>query len=334
MTLRVESEGPVRITKATVEAGWRRRAEGVRLVLRDAECRGLALVVNPTGMTWKYDYRPRGLDAYTGRRWPMQSVTLGNPATHNPDEARAVANKVKGQAKAGSNPAAEKRAAAETERRRRALTLGRLLDGYENVLPTRPKLRGAGLPCARHVREDAARARAAVAAMDADDRPVSELTPADVRRMLDADPMHPSVARARFGSLSRFLDWCQEGGHLDANPCALVAKARRPKAVPARAHYLAVPDLAKLWRATDSLGIAVWRDLARFLIAVPCRRGEAAALDWSHLDFDAAEWRQPSKLTKNGEAHRLHLHPLALDVVRRRWITASKPASGLAACRT
>ena len=329
MALQVVSEGPVRITKATIDAGWRRRAQSLRLVLRDAECRGLALVVNPTGMTWRYDYRPRGVDAHTGRRWPMQSITLGNPATHNPDEARTAANKVKGQAAAGADPAAEKRAAAEAERKRRSMTLRRLLDEYVKVLPSRPKLRGVGLPCTRHVREDAARAYAAVAAMDGGNTPVSGLTPADVRRMLDANPAHPSVARARFGSLSRFLDWCQEGGHLDVNPCALVAKARRPKAVPARAHFLAVSELTALWQAAEVLPHLIWRDLVRFLIAVPCRRGEASRLDWSHLDLDGAEWRQSGKLTKNGEDHRLHLHPLALDVLLQRWDAARMPSTGL-----
>jgi len=77
-------------------------------------------------------------------------------------------------------------------------------------------------------------------------------------------------------------------------------------------------ELARLWEAADGLDEAVWRDFARFLIAMPCRRGEAAAMDWSHVDLDAAEWRQPSHLTKNREAHRLHLHPLALDVLRER----------------
>lgn len=62
----------------------------------------------------------------------------------------------------------------------------------------------------------------------------------------------------------------------------------------------------------------VWRDLARFLIALPCRRGEAARLDWSHVDLLTAEWRQPGRLTKNREPHRLHLHSLALDVLRER----------------
>ena len=110
-------------------------------------------------------------------------------------------------------------------------------------------------------------------------------------------------ARARFGSLSRFLDWCQEGGHIKVNPCALVAKSRRPKAMPARAHFLSVVELAKLWRAADALFYPVHRDLSRFLMAVPCRRGEAAALDWTHLNLAGAEWRQPGRMTKNGELH-------------------------------
>ena len=329
MAVQAVSEGPLKITKATVDARWAKRAKGVKLTVRDLECRGLALVVNPTGMAWRYDYRPRGLDSHTGKRFPMQSVTLGNPATHTPDEARTAANRIKGQAASGADPAADKRAAAEAERKRRALTVGRLLDTYAKLVPTRPKLRGAGLPCPRHAREDVARARAAVAATGADNRPVSALTPADVRTMLDADAARTSVARARFGSLSRFLDWCQEAGHLDVNPCALIGKARRPKGVPPRQHYLGVPDLAKLWRAADALPVPVWRDVARFLIAIPCRRGEAAALDWSHLNLPAAEWHQPGRLTKNGEAHRLHLHPLALALLNKRWADAGEPSAGL-----
>ena len=50
--------------------------------------------------------------------------------------------------------------------------------------------------------------------------------------------------------------------------------------------------------------------------ALPC--GQAAHLDWSHIDMVAAEWRQPGHMTKNCDPHRLHLHPLALEVLRAR----------------
>lgn len=329
--MKVASEGRAKIMKATVDSAWRRRAAGERLVIRDAACRSLALVVNVTGMTWRYDYRPRGLDPHTGRRWPMQSLTLGNPDTHSPEQARGAAGKAKGQAASGRDPASERRAAADAQRRARGNTLARLLDEYAKVLPTRPKLRGNGLATARHVREETTRARAAVAAMDAPARPAADLTAADVRRLLDAQAARPATARAQFGALSRFLDWCQDAGHVELNPCALVAKARRPKGVQTRAHYLTLPDLAKLWAAADSLAHPVWRDLARFLIAVPCRRGEAVALDWRDLDMDLAcpQWRQAAGTTKNGEAHRLHMHPLALAVLRSRHATVGKPKAGL-----
>ena len=144
-------------------------------------------------------------------------------------------------------------------------------------------------------------------------------------------------ARARFGALSRFLDWCQEAGHVPANPCALIARARRPKASQARSHFLTPADLLRLWTAAAGLREPVWRDLVRFLIAVPCRRGEAARVDWQHIDLTTAEWRQPGRMTKNRDAHRLHLNTLAIEVLRERHkATAGKglvfpaPASGLA----
>ncbi|MDA8249550.1 MAG: tyrosine-type recombinase/integrase [Rhodospirillales bacterium] len=326
--MRVLSEGPVRITKTTIDAAWRRRVPDQRLIVRDKDCRGLALIVNPTTMTWSYAYRPRGTDPLTERRWPNRTVTLGNPETHSPDDARAAANHIKGQAKAGADPAAEKRAKAEAERRKRGATLQRLADEYAKALPKRPKLRGTGTVSPDYVAEELAQVRMALADMGAEGTPAADLTAADVRRLLakrgeDANP------RARFGALSRFLDWCQDAGHIQANPCALIVRSRRPKAPQARAHYLTPVELARLWHAAERLGESIWRDLVRFLIAVPCRRGEAAHLDWSHIDLAAAEWRQPGKLTKNRDPHRLHLHPLALDVLKARHQAAGQPRSGL-----
>ncbi|MBV9203559.1 MAG: hypothetical protein JOY83_28235 [Alphaproteobacteria bacterium] len=49
---------------------------------------------------------------------------------------------------------------------------------------------------------------------------------------------------------------------------------------------------------------------------MPARR--SCPLDWSHLDLAAAEWRQPGKMTKNRDPHRLHLHSLALEVLSTR----------------
>jgi integrase len=312
--MQTSSEGPTKITKAVIDAAWRRRQAGSRLIIRDRDCRGLALIVNSSSMAWSYAYRPRGTDPLTGGRWPNRTLTLGNPSTHSPDDARVEANRVKGQAAAGGDPVAERKAAAEAARRKRGNSLARLADNYERDLPKRPKLRGTGLPSPDYVADELAQVRLALDAMHAKQMPVVDLTTGDIRKLLAST----TSARARFGALSRFLDWCQDAGHVQANPCLLIPRSRRPKAPQARAHYLKPADLARLWHAAERLEEPVWRDLARFLIAVPCRRGEAAQLEWSHLDLAAAEWRQPGRLTKNRDPHRLHLHSMALEVLRAR----------------
>ena len=77
------------------------RSARIQLIVRDKDCRGLALIVNVSSMAWSYAYRPRGTDPLTGRRWPNRALTLGNPSTHSPDDARVEANRIKGQAAAG-----------------------------------------------------------------------------------------------------------------------------------------------------------------------------------------------------------------------------------------
>jgi integrase len=317
--MRVISEGPTKITKATIDGAWRRRKPDNRIIIRDKDCRGLALIVNATSMAWSYAYRSRGTDPLTGHRWPNRTVTLGNPSTHSPDDARIEANKIKGQAATGGDPAAARKAAAEAERRRRGGTLGRLADEYAIALPKRTKMRGGGLPSARYVSEELAQVRLALADMDADGLPAAALTAALIKRLIDRTSSAPATARIRFGALSRFLDWCQDIGRVETNPCALIARSRRPKAAQPRANYLTPAELARLWHAAERLEEPVWRDLVRFLIAVPCRRGEATRLDWSQINLRTAEWRQPGKMTKNRDPHRLHLHGLALEVLRRRY---------------
>lgn len=326
--MRTTSEGPVKITRATIEAAWRRRKQDHRLIVRDAECRGLALVVNPTAMRWEVGYRPRGTDPLTGRRWPNRTVTLGNPGTHSPEDARLAANRIKGEAQAGADPAAEKKARAAAEQRQRAATLGRLADEYARALPKRRKLRGSGLPTTGYVADELTQVRLALAALEAEDMPAANLGAKQIRQMLGR-PGGAATTRARFGALSRFLDWAQDAEHIAVNPCMQIARSRRPRAPQARAHYLTPADLARLWRAAERLREPVWRDLTRFLIAVPCRRGEATRLEWSHLDLVAAEWRQPGRLTKNRDPHRLHLHPLAIEVLKARAEAEGNSRSGL-----
>jgi integrase len=329
--MKVLREGPTRITKATIDMAWRRRLPDQRIVIGDSECRGLALVVNATGLTWRFDYKPRGIDAGTGKRFASRSITIGNPADHSPDDARQAANAHKGLAKAGGDPAAVRKASIASDAKRRSSTMDRLVEAYIKDVPKRPRLRGSGIISPGHASEEISHVRAAVLAMGCGAKPVSDIGASDLRKLLRADPDHPNAARHRFGAISRFFDWCQDDGLLQVNPCSMVAKARRPKAPASRAHYLEIDELARLWKLAETAkGLGdVHRDLIRFLIAVPSRRGEATRLEWPHVDLEDSIWAQPGHMTKNRDPHRLHLHPLALDILQGRHEAAGKPKKGL-----
>jgi hypothetical protein len=292
----------VRITKATVDAAWRRRSPGQRLVVRAAECRGLALVVNPSAMSWVFSYKPRGLDSLIGKRFPSESVAIGGPASHSLGAARAEASRCRDRAKAGGDPAAERRA---KEANQRGATVTRLVDVHAADFPKRPKMRGTGLPSKRYVIEELASLRAAVVAMKAGSKPAAEVSAADLRALLRVSAAGSTLARQRFGAVSRFLDWCLDEGHVTANVCASIGKKHRPKPPAARSGYLTPAQVAALWTAAGGMAEDVHRDFARFLLAIPCRRNEAVRMDWAHLNFDGAAWTQADKLTKNAEPIRL-----------------------------
>jgi integrase len=327
--MRVVSEGPVRITKATIDAAWRRRSSDIRLVVRDKDCRGLALIVNATSMAWSYAYRPRGTNPRTGGRWPNRTVALGNPATHSPDDARAATNRIKGQVLSGGDPAADRKAQAEAERWRQGITLGRLATDYARAFARRPKVHGYGSPSPKYVASELAQLRLALEAMNAAELPAPSLTEAMLRQLLNTPTGQGSIAGKRFGAMSRFMDWCQEAGYVPTNPCSMVPRTRRPRRPQPRSHYLSLDELARLWCAADGLRQAVSRDLARFLIAVPCRRAEGSNLEWEHLDLNIREWRQPAHLTKNRDPHRLHMHSLAFSILDERHKAAGCPTTGL-----
>lgn len=325
--LRVQSRAAVQINRSVIDQAWKQRGEGVRHVIRDARCRGLALVVHPTGMVWRFDYRPRGTDPKTGKRWGNSSLILGDPAGMTADAARLAAQAIKGQVAEGKDPAQERREAIAQAQQRRATTLGILAEEYAASLPKRAKLRGTGPAAPAHVANELRALRNALAEMQAVEMPATDLKPSVIRAMLAEHGAHPAAARARFGALSRFYDWLVDHDRMPTNPCARITRSGRPKPPAPRRNFLSVPKLAQLWTAAAALP-ALHRDFLRLLIAVPCRRSEAASLDWRHLDLQNGIWIQPAKLTKNREPHAFFLHPLALALLRARHATSGAPPSG------
>jgi hypothetical protein len=55
-------------------------------------------------------------------------------------------------------------------------------------------------------------------------RPVSEITPADVLKLLRLEAARPATARQLFYAFGRFMEWCREAGQLTLNPCDAIPK--------------------------------------------------------------------------------------------------------------
>ena len=79
--------------------------------------------------------------------------------------------------------------------------------------------RGPGVPSLGYVSGEVAQVWLALETMQVLNFPVTNLTDADLRRLLDATT-EGTIAGKRWGAISRFLDWCQDAGHISVNPCA------------------------------------------------------------------------------------------------------------------
>jgi integrase len=302
---------------------WKSRAPNARHTLTDGRCAGFMLITGATSQTWSVDYRPRGVNPATGERFPMKRYTIGTPATHSPDEALAKALQVKGLAKIGADPAAERQAAIVDAALQRARTVERAAADYLEALPANQK-KGGGRISQAWAKEQGAHLRRAIAELGVASSPLASIDVKIVRKLRRGESY-----RHRFGSLSRFLDWCVHENLVPINVCASIGRAFRPKAGGRRERTPSLKDLALIWAAAETALEETFRDFMRFAICIPARRNEIANLRWEHLDLEARVWRQPGRLTKNRDPHEFYLHELALEILIKRWEAAGRPKAGL-----
>jgi integrase len=316
-------ERKAKIGVKDVVRAWNNRASDTRHTMTDARCPGFRLITNANSQTWSVEYRPRGVDPVSGKRSPMQSITIGTSATHSPDEALAKAFEIKGATKAGKDPAADRKAAIAEAALERASTVGRSVADYIAILPTKEK-KGGGLISRAWAKEQEGHLSRAVTALGNASFPLVSVDARTMRKLQQGE-----AYRHRFGAFNRFLDWAVHEGLIPANPCVGIGRAYRPAAGGERERTPSLRDLALIWTACETALELVFCDFVRFAITTPARRNEIANLRWEHLDLDARIWSQPGRLTKNRNAHQLRLNPLALQILRRRWEKAGRPKSGL-----
>jgi integrase len=139
-------------------------------------------------------------------------------------------------------------------------------------------------------------------------RPVHEITRADIVKVLDEYSDRPARRKEIHSLLRKFFNWATDRQDIDVSP---LAGMKAPKAVPSRRRVLSDEEIVALWRATENSGWP-WGPFVRMLILTMQRRQEVAEMDWSEIDIDARRWTLPADRAKNDQEHVIPLTSLAL----------------------
>ena len=263
-----------------------------RREIPDAGCRGLYLVVQPSGRkSWAVRYR------FAGK---PRKVTLAGALTLA--AARKAAAEALHELERGNDPAAlksETRAtaaalAADTvdkwadqfiERHARRKTRALTLAQYESVL------RRLVLPAWRG-------------------RTVHDIKRRDVIELLEQIALdRPIMANRTLGVLSKFFNWLCERDRIVASPCAGV---RRPSEEHARERVLSDDEIRRLWIACDDIGGPAGACIKTLLLTGQ-RRSEVSGMCRSEISGDVLSL--PGERTKNKKRHDVPLSRQVLAIL-------------------
>ena len=315
-----------------------------RAEYRDAKTAGLYLRVSSTGVkTFSFVGRAKG----SAR---VERVTLGKFPAVKPEEAKRRATVMSGEMANGTSAAAAHRG------KRQEQTLQTVADLYFNSLATRggdadgPRsvwtLHVApafgqrrmsditalelerwhrGLPQViqrRRAEEQANRERAA-----AERRAAIVAGQAGRRRGPDPKLKQPRTSsRAITGEVTankalelvrtvyRWASQPQRAYFDGVNPAT--GHELFPK--PSRERFLRPNELRPFFEALAAEPSPAMRDFILLALLTGARRSNVAAMAWSELDLDRAEWRVPGELMKNGEPQTITLAPEAVEILRAR----------------
>jgi integrase len=142
------------------------------------------------------------------------------------------------------------------------------------------------------------------------DRPIAEITRADVRAVVNAKHATSPVSANRLLALiRRILRWAVREDLIPANPATDIDK---PAQEEERDRVLSLRELARVWNAAESLG-APYGQLIQLLILTAQRRNEVAEMEWAEID--GAAWKLPDSRAKRGKGHLVPLSPRAQKIL-------------------
>ena len=142
---------------------------------------------------------------------------------------------------------------------------------------------------------------------------LADLHRRDIHRVLDPIKERGSAASAgkAFAQVCAMFNWAIERRYMDVNP---VAGMKERGGSEARERFLEEEEIAALWPALSTLKAPVALALKLALVTGQ-RIGEVCGMTESELDRVEAVWTIPAERSKNGEAHKVPLSSMALDLI-------------------
>jgi integrase len=148
-------------------------------------------------------------------------------------------------------------------------------------------------------------------------RKLSEIHQADVMRLhIDLQKGHGiHIANRVFELLraifNKIIEWKLFAG---PNPCAGITKFEEPE----RLRFVKGEELPRFFDALAVEGNATFKDFVLLLLLTGARRENVLSIKWKDIDFDAALWSIPDKLSKNKKAMTIPLTSVAIEILELR----------------
>lgn len=249
------------------------KANGARQQIKDDLCKGLYLVVQPTGAkSWSIRYRAGDV---------QRRLTLGEYPGLGLSEAREKARQAIADAQAGRDPQGDKQEA-------KANTVKGVVDEFDRFHLSKLKSRDNALGFLR---------RSVV--KEWGHRPVTEITKRDVSRLLlnIVASGKGVTANRTFAHVRKFFNWCAEHGYITAAP---TDRMKMPTDEISRDRFLTDQEILWFWEATEVMP-APYRQALRVLLLTGQRHNEVVGMTEAEIDGDI--WRLPAERSKNGLPH-------------------------------
>jgi integrase len=277
---------------------------------------GLGVRVSPKGRkTWVYMYRHGG---------KARRMTFGTYPSVGLAKARVRHSRARELLEQGTDPGAQ-----QIEHKRAegsATTVSDLIDEYLDKW-AKPRKRSAGED-ERILRKEAEPAWGR--------RKAKDITRRDVITLLDGivDRGAPIQANRTLAVIRKMFNFAISRDIVDATPVAMV---KAPAKENQRDRVLSADEIRALWKGLDTAPMSEGLKLVlKLQLATAQRKGEIATAALSEFDFEASVWTIPAERSKNGQAHRVPLSPLALSLIGKAqeraggspWLFPSPTVSG------